>query len=263
MGDVPHDGAVAQSGAKARDRGRMNSTCHNFRSEEATWATSVARHGEGTADARTVAASRNSAAAVITTTIDGSAMFDFHTLSEADFTDYTWPEDDLAGLKAYLANRPTSESSSGESAGAGQCFDDIVLENLREGLYIAQLNSILAAIDDPRPSRAHLQVLGKIIEHTNNQTGMAYPGAARLAAAITHYNDAREPQYYRQQTISNLIADLKRWGYLVQDKRGVDGKGRAVSHYATTVASVAERQAQIAYWCMEKRGSYRRFLVTA
>ena len=100
-----------------------------------------------------------------------------------------------------------------------------------------------------------MQLLGEIIERTNTKSGMAYPGPACLSAAITYYNDDREPQHYRQQTISNLIAELKRWGYLVQDKRGVDGRGRAVSHYATTVPSVAQLQAHIAEWCRKIRGN--------
>jgi hypothetical protein len=138
-------------------------------------------------------------------------------------------------------------------------FDQLARENLR-GLYLAQLKCLLRATDDPRVTKAHGQVLAKIIERTDGLTGMSYPGRDWMAAHIIYYDDNFQPQHYEPQTISNLIADLRRWGYHEQDQRGrgIDGKRRAVAHYVTLTPELTYLQEQIAAWCLELRDKPKR-----
>jgi hypothetical protein len=137
-------------------------------------------------------------------------------------------------------------------------FEAQAQENLR-GLYLAQLKCLLRAADDPRVTKAHGQVLARIIRQTNNKTGMSYPGRDWMAGDITYYDDNFEPQHYEPQSISNLTADLRRWGYLDQDKRGsIEGKGRAVAHYVTLTPELACLQQQITAWCLELRDKPKR-----
>jgi hypothetical protein len=44
----------------------------------------------------------------------------FSTLAPTDFTAYTWPEDDLAQFKSYIAGLPATPSASGSSAPIGR-----------------------------------------------------------------------------------------------------------------------------------------------
>jgi hypothetical protein len=137
-------------------------------------------------------------------------------------------------------------------------IDSVVEENLRRGLYLAQIKTITRAVRDPRLRSLHLQVLAYIIEHTNSRSGMAYPGRARLAAEITYYNADREPKRYEPASIATAISDLIGHGYIVADKRAPEGKGRALSHYATTAPSGDELQAEIAAWCAKMRSQPKR-----
>ena len=136
-------------------------------------------------------------------------------------------------------------------------FDNIVEENLRRGIYLSQLNCITRAVRDPRITSRHLQVLAQIIERTNTKTGFAYPGRARLAADIVYYANG-EAKSYSQASIATTISDLIEYGYIIADKRGVEGKGRALSHYATTAPSVEELQAEITAWCQKIRSQPQR-----
>jgi hypothetical protein len=196
----------------------------------------------------------------------------FSTLPSSDHLPaYTWPESELAELNAYVARLPSATSSSTapiahngptkETTEAKQArhqqFEQLARENLR-GLYLAQLKCLLRATDDPRVTKAHGQVLGRIILRTDRATGMSYPGREWMAGDITYYDDDFQPQHYHAQTIGNLVADLKRWGYLGQDKRGIDGKGRAVSHYITLTPDLAYLQEQITAWCLELRDKPKR-----
>jgi hypothetical protein len=137
-------------------------------------------------------------------------------------------------------------------------IDSVVEENLRRGLYLSQIKTITRAVRDPRLRSLHLQALAYIIEHTNSRSGMAYPGRARLAAEITYYNAEREPKRYEPASIATAISDLIGHGYIVADKRAPEGKGRALSHYATTTPSADELQAEIAAWCAKIRSQPKR-----
>jgi hypothetical protein len=131
-------------------------------------------------------------------------------------------------------------------------FEELAKANLR-ALYVAQLRSLRRAAYDPRVTKAHWQVHTEIIARTNITTGMAYPGRDLMAASIIYYDDARAPQHYAPQTISNLTNDLRHWGYLEHDKRAPNGAGRAVAHYVTTEPDITYLQEQIAEWCRRER----------
>src|SRR5215510_5236592 len=77
-------------------------------------------------------------------------------------------------------------------------FEQLARENLR-GLYLALLKCLMRAADDPRVTKAHGQVLARIIRKTNNKTGMSYPGRDWMAGDITYYDDDRAPQHYEPQ----------------------------------------------------------------
>src|SRR5262245_18771041 len=161
----------------------------------------------------------------------------FCKLSSSDYTAYTWSEGELAGFNSYMAGLPpwapsaTSSSSAraGHNTPPGSCnpaersgklpwgtpavaeltaeeakqarrerFEQLARENLR-GLYLAQLKCLMRAADDPRVTKAHWQVLTRIIRHTNTKTGMSYPGRQWLAGDVVYYDDDRRPQRYEPQ----------------------------------------------------------------
>ena len=135
-------------------------------------------------------------------------------------------------------------------------LDEIAKANLRQGLYLSQVKTLVIAIRDPRVGRCHLLVLACIIEHTNRTSGMAYPGLKRLVAEIIYYENG-EPRNYTAGVIRNAICELISWGYLVSERRGPKGGGRAIAHYATHLLSKEEIGAEIAVWCRKKQEEVR------
>jgi len=129
-------------------------------------------------------------------------------------------------------------------------FEQLARENLRR-LYLAQLKCLLQAADDPRVTKPYWQLLSRIIRRTNTRTGMSYPGRDWLAVNIPYYDDDRELRHYSPQVIANMLVRLGRWGYLEQDMRGIDGKGRALAHYVTLTPDLVHLQGQITRWCDE------------
>jgi hypothetical protein len=160
-------------------------------------------------------------------------------------------EDNLARYEVYLGHLPQG-LPPWEPEDRRARFEGLAKANLRN-LYVAQLRCLRRASHDPRVTKGHWQALTEIIALTNGTTGMSYPGRAWLVANITYYDDARAPQHYAPQTISNFINDLGQWGYLEHDKRAADGAGRAVAHYVTTEPDIAYLQEQIAEWCRRER----------
>ena len=136
-------------------------------------------------------------------------------------------------------------------------FDNIVEENLLRGLYLVQLEALTRCVSDTEMSRRHHQVLCQIILHTNNKTGMAYPGRAHLAAEIVYYANGGA-KHYSEATIATTIAELVEAGYLISTKRAAEGKGRALAHYVVTKPSLEELQARITDWCIRLRGQPKR-----
>lgn len=136
-------------------------------------------------------------------------------------------------------------------------FDQIAADNVMRGIYMVQLEALIRCVHDPRTTRRHHQVMAQIIQRTNAKTGMAYPGRARLAQDIEYYVNG-EAQHYSPATIAKTISELIDFQYVIQDKRAVDGRGRALSHYATRAPSVEDLQAEIAAWCDLIRGRPKR-----
>lgn len=136
-------------------------------------------------------------------------------------------------------------------------IDNIVEENLLRGLYMAQLNTLVRCVDDPRMSRRHHQVLAQIIQRTNVKTGLAYPGRARLANDVVYYVNG-EPRRYSEATIATTISELVECGYIIMTKRAPEGGGRALAHYATTSPSADELKDAITHWCDMVRGKPKR-----
>jgi hypothetical protein len=158
------------------------------------------------------------------------------------------PDDVLAPSAAADAghNGPPPELS----------FDDVVAQNRRQ-LYIAQLRALLSAVKDPRLIDRDVRVFAYLIEHTNNKSGLAYPGRARMAEEIVHYVNG-EAQRYTEQGIANSILNLTNCGYLLSARRAPEGSGRALAHYATTAPTVEQLQAEVTKWCQRVRSQPRR-----
>ena len=128
-------------------------------------------------------------------------------------------------------------------------FDAIVEENLRRGLLLTHLEVLMRAGDDPRLEKRHYRLLIKIIQRTNNETGMAFPGRKKLADDTKLYAEGVEgDKGYSESTIAKIISELIEFGYLVYERRAPEGSGRgakALAHYALAKPSVEELQQQI------------------
>jgi hypothetical protein len=193
-----------------------------------------------------------------------------------------WTAAELARLETYLASPPPFNPNdsrdadrilapdvipfvplTGEEARRArrQRFEALVKENLRR-LTISQLRCILRAIEDPRLSRGDLLILKRIIERTGNKTGMAFPGRDWMAANVTYYDSRRAPLRYSPKVIGNKLSRLGQLGYLEHDKRGVDGKGRPVSHYVTRVPDADYLCEQITEWCRKFNSDVTAHVVT-
>jgi hypothetical protein len=71
---------------------------------------------------------------------------------DIDIENYVWPADELARLKACMAN-PMTPKPADETPGIGHngapetedppSFDDVVAENLRRGLYLSQRDALI------------------------------------------------------------------------------------------------------------------------
>jgi hypothetical protein len=122
-------------------------------------------------------------------------------------------------------------------------FEEIVQDNLASGLHLAQRDILLRAIHDPRLEHRHRIVLASIIEVTNDETGMAFPGYAWLAKHTG----------YTQPTIYATTSQLAAFGYLVRTKRAATPGGRALAHYAIVRPTKDELQEAITAHIMQIR----------
>lgn len=123
-------------------------------------------------------------------------------------------------------------------------FDDIVKQNLECGMLLAIKETIIAAIHDPRLERRHLRVLALVVDRLNGATGMSYPGRKKLSEDSAGLGWTT----YTEMTVATTIKELIRWGYLVSERRGPEGGGRALSHYTVAKPAVEDLQAQIQAW---------------
>jgi hypothetical protein len=127
-------------------------------------------------------------------------------------------------------------------------LDIAIEENRRRGLLLSQRDVLIKMSRDPRVKMKHMRVVAEVIEHTNGQTGLAYPGRKRLAEVTGYFimdvlKDEAGP--YSESTVAKVISDLIMWGYLVSEKRALPGSGRAIAHYAIAIPTIEDLQAEI------------------
>jgi hypothetical protein len=122
-------------------------------------------------------------------------------------------------------------------------FDEIVQENLKQGILWAQRDSLVRVIRDPKLTTRHRIILAEIIMATNRKTGVAFPGRAYLAEATG----------YSETTVSTAIWDLSEAGYLASERRAPERGRRALAHYAVIKPTVEELQAAITAHVIELR----------
>ena len=174
-------------------------------------------------------------------------MFKPPPLASADLGDCNWSGDELTRLKAYVKDLPPWEPKSPQAPGIGHNeprFDDVVEENRRHGLYLAQRDVLVRAIRDPSLPRRHRIVLAEVILAMNTKSGMAFPGYAFLA----------ERTGYSIDTIRVTIHDLvAKFGYLTSSRRAPEPGKRALAHYTIVRPTVEEMQAAIAAHVQELR----------
>lgn len=89
--------------------------------------------------------------------------------------------------------------------------------NIETGVLLLCKEALITAIQDRRLQRPHLRVLATIAEHINTRTAKAWP--SRMAIALR--------ADLSPKSVSNVILQLRGWGYLVADRETVeqaDGK---------------------------------------
>lgn len=92
-----------------------------------------------------------------------------------------------------------------------------VQANIETGVLLLCKEALITAIQDRRLKRPHLRVLAAIATHINTRTAKAWP--SRMAIAIM--------ADISPKSVSNVILELRGWGYLVADRETVeqaDGK---------------------------------------
>jgi hypothetical protein len=141
----------------------------------------------------------------------------------------------------------------------GKRFDSIVAENQRRGLYLSQLESMIAVARDPRCTRRHIRVHAEIVSRINSKSGMAYPGRATIArdTAMLLGGIPDPAGGYSDGVIRNVTSDLLRWGHMASAQRGPEGGGRAIAHYTVAQPSVEKLQQEITAWVEKARARDR------
>jgi hypothetical protein len=89
--------------------------------------------------------------------------------------------------------------------------------NIETGVLLLCKEALITAIQDKRLQRPHLRVLAAIATHINTRTAKAWP--SRMAIAIM--------ADLSPKSVSNVVLQLRGWGYLVSDRETVeqaDGK---------------------------------------
>ena len=114
-----------------------------------------------------------------------------------------------------------------------KAFDDAVHETLRVGALLMVRQVLGAACRDDRLHRRHRRVLVAICDHLNGQSGMAFPGWARLAQ-VTGLG---------LSTIGPTLSGLRRWGYVVDSRRARQSGERAIAHYTVRLPKEANAAA--------------------
>jgi hypothetical protein len=167
-----------------------------------------------------------------------------------------WSEDELAQVEAHANGEKPRAAHGARSASAelnAHTFDAIVRENLGRGLLLTQRDVLINATRDPRLARRHRLALASLIEHTNTNSGTAYPGWRALADATSWYDHEWVVRHYTQDGIGKTISELVEFGYLAAIRRAPVGGGRALSHYTIVKPSSEELRAQISHYILKIR----------
>lgn len=94
--------------------------------------------------------------------------------------------------------------------------------NLETGVLLLCKEALITAIQDRRLQRPHLRVLATIAEHINTRTAKAWP--SRMAIALR--------ADLSPKSVSNVILQLRGWGYLVADRETVEeAEGKRLTVY--------------------------------
>lgn len=117
----------------------------------------------------------------------------------------------------------------------GPSLDSIVEENLRVGLHLAQRDVLIRANRDPRINQRHRLVLCEIIMSMNDLLGLSFPGREYLARVCQ----------YPESTISTVIYDLVRWGYISSGKKSAEEGKKAQACYTVIRPTREELEAEI------------------
>lgn len=141
---------------------------------------------------------------------------------------------------------------------SGVSLDAVVEENLRRGLLLTQRDVLMRMSRDPRVKMKHMRIIVEIIERTNSQTGLAYPGRKRIAEDTRFIipDVLESPDPYSESSVAKVISDLIKWGYLVSERKAPREGGRAIAHYSIAIPTVEQLQQEITAYVesIRKRG---------
>lgn len=121
---------------------------------------------------------------------------------------------------------------------------DAASANVQTGVLMLCKEALVTAIQDRRLERGHLKVLAAIVTYMNTRA-LAWPG--RLQIALDTGLQVRH--------VSNLLLELRRFGYLIADRENVpeaDNKRLTVYTFGNIDHETIRRQ--ISEWVMAVRG---------
>lgn len=141
---------------------------------------------------------------------------------------------------------------------SGMSLDAVVEENLRRGLLLTQRDVLMRMSRDPRIKMKHMRIIVEIIERTNAQTGLAFPGRKRIAEDTRYIipDVLESPDPYSESSVAKIVSDLIKWGYLVSERKAPREGGRAIAHYSIAMPTVEQLQQEITAYVesIRKRG---------
>jgi hypothetical protein len=91
-------------------------------------------------------------------------------------------------------------------------LDEAAKANLDTGVLLLCKESLITAIQDRRLHRGHLRVLAAIAMHMNSRTGKAWPGRQAIGETLG----------MPVKTVSNLLLELREFGYLIAARQMVE-----------------------------------------
>ena len=87
--------------------------------------------------------------------------------------------------------------------------------NLKTGVLLMCKEALVTAIQDRRLHRGHLSVLATLVNFMSSRTAKAWPGRAAIAAI----------NGMPVKTVSNLLLELRNFGYLIAEREAVEEAG--------------------------------------